>query len=149
MKRIVLFAAALIMTVSSFAQISHTGAVEILEIDESVATFIVDGIASKKDDTLLSAKETLFHRLFDFGVEGFNDDNKLIETVTPKNKFYLEKFFDGKNAPMNRFVAGVQQNGNPLKDDSGMYTCKYAISIKYKALSRDLVMNRLMAKGIE
>ena len=120
-----------------------------MEIDNGVATFQVQGIASKKSDTSISAKETVFHCLFDKGVEGFNNDEKIVETVTAKNKFYLEKFFEGKNAPMNRFVSGVQQAGNPSKNESGMFSCTYIISVKYKALSRDLVQNKLREKAIE
>ena len=71
-----------------------------------------------------------------------------METVTAQNKFYLEKFFEGKNAPMNRFVAGVQQVGNPVKNGSNMFICSYTVSIKYKVLSRDLVQNRLREKDI-
>ena len=119
--------AAILAAVSAFAQVQHTGNVELMEIDNGIATFHVEGIASKKNDTLLSAKETIFHRLFDNGVEGFNNDEKLVETITAKNKFYLEKFFDGKNAPMNRFVAGVQQVGNPSKNEFDLYKCLYKI----------------------
>lgn len=141
-------AAAILAAVSAFAQVQHTGNVELMEIDNGIATFHVEGIASKKSDTMLSAKETVFHRLFDNGVEGFNNDEKLVETITAKNKFYLEKFFDGKNAPMNRFVAGMQQVGNPSKNEFDLYKCSYTISIKYKVLSRDLVQNKLREKDI-
>lgn len=141
-------AIALMAVLPSSAQIMHTGSVEILEIDGTVATFQVEGIASKKDDTLISAKETLFKCLFDKGVEGFNDDEKLVETENSKNKFYIEKFFEGKNAPMNRFISGVQQMGKPVRNSSDMYSCIYTILIKYKALSRDLVQNHLRAKDI-
>lgn len=141
--------AAILVAATAFAQIQHTGSVELMEIDNGVATFQVEGIASKKNDVCLSAKETVFHRLFDKGVEGFNNDEKIVETVTAKNKFYLEKFFEGKNAPMNRFVSGVQQAGNPSKNESGMFSCTYIISVKYKALSRDLVQNKLREKAIE
>lgn len=148
MRRLLFMAAAILAAVSAFAQVQHTGNVELMEIDNGIATFHVEGIASKKNDTMLSAKETVFHRLFDYGVEGFNNDEKLVETITAKNKFYLEKFFDGKNAPMNRFVAGVQQVGNPSKNEFDMYKCSYTISIKYKALSRDLVQNKLREKDV-
>lgn len=148
MRRLLLIAAAILAAVSALAQVQHTGSVELMEIDNSVATFQVQGIASKKSDTSISAKETVFHCLFDKGVEGFNNDEKIVETVTAKNKFYLEKFFEGKNAPMNRFVSGVQQTGTPTKDEAGMFTCSYTVSIKYKALSRDLVQNRLREKDI-
>lgn len=148
MRRLLFMAAAILTAVSAFAQVQHTGNVELMEIDNGIATFHVEGIASKKNDTMLSAKETVFHRLFDNGVEGFNNDEKLVETITAKNKFYLEKFFDGKNAPMNRFVAGVQQVGNPSKNEFDLYKCSYSVSIKYKALSRDLVQNKLREKDI-
>lgn len=141
-------AAAILAAVSAFAQVQHTGNVELMEIDNGIATFHVEGIASKKSDTMLSAKETVFHRLFDNGVEGFNNDEKLVETVTAQNKFYLDKFFEGKNAPMNRFVTGVQQLGNPTKDESGMFRCGYTILVKYRILSNDLVQNRLREKPI-
>lgn len=149
MRKLTATAIAFIVALSSFAQVQHTGAVEILEIDDNVATFQVEGIAAKKDATLLSAEETLFHRLFENGVEGFNNDEKLIETLNAKNKFYIEKFFDGKNAPMNRFISGVQQAGNPVKNSAGMFSCNYTIMIKYKALSRDLVQNHLRSTDIK
>jgi len=148
MRKFLTMAAAILAAVSAFAQVQHTGNVELMEIDNGIATFHVEGIASKKSDTMLSAKETVFHRLFDNGVEGFNNDEKLVETITAKNKFYLEKFFDGKNAPMNRFVAGMQQVGNPSKNEFDLYKCSYTISIKYKVLSRDLVQNKLREKDI-
>lgn len=148
MRRLLFMAAAVLAAVSAFAQVQLTGNVELMEIDNGIATFHVEGIASKKSDTMLSAKETVFHRLFDNGVEGFNNDEKLVETVTAQNKFYLEKFFEGKNAPMNRFVAGVQQFGNPTKDESGMFRCGYTILVKYRILSNDLVQNRLREKPI-
>ena len=148
MRRLLFMTAAILAAVSAFSQVQHTGNVELMEIDNGIATFHVEGIASKKSDTMLSAKETVFHRLFDNGVEGFNNDEKLVETVTAQNKFYLEKFFEGKNAPMNRFVAGVQQVGNPVKNGSNMFICSYTVSIKYKVLSRDLVQNRLREKDI-
>lgn len=141
-------AATILVAVTAFAQVQHTGNVELMEIDNGIATFHVEGIASKKNDTMLSAKETVFHRLFDNGVEGFNNDEKLVETVTAQNKFYLEKFFEGKNAPMNRFVAGVQQVGNPVKNEFDMFTCSYTVSVKYKVLSRDLIQNKLRKKDI-
>ncbi len=149
MKRLFLLAAAILVAATVLAQTQHTGSVELMEIDDGIATFQVEGIASKKNDTCLSAKETVFHRLFDKGVEGFNNDEKIVETVTAKNKFYLEKFFEGKNAPMNRFVYGVQQTGSVSKNESGMFVCFYTVSIKYKALSRDLVQNKLREKAIE
>lgn len=149
MKRLFLLAAAILVAATVLAQTQHTGNVELMEIDNGIATFQVEGMASKKNDVCLSAKETVFHRLFDKGVEGFNNDEKIVETVTAKNKFYLEKFFEGKNAPMNRFVYGVQQAGNPSKNESGMFSCTYIISVKYKALSRDLVQNKLREKAIE
>lgn len=148
MRKFLTMAAAILAAVSAFAQVQHTGNVELMEIDNGIATFHVEGIASKKSDTMLSAKETVFHRLFDNGVEGFNNDEKLVETITAKNKFYLEKFFDGKNAPMNRFVAGMQQVGNPSKNEFDLYKCSYTISIKYEVLSRDLVQNKLREKDI-
>lgn len=129
-------------------QILHSGTVELIEIDESTAAFQVEGIAGKKGELLISAKETLFHRLFKDGVEGFNDDEKLVESVTNKNSFYLQKFFEGKNAPMNRFISGIAQINTPLKDDIGQFHCIYTITVKYKALARDLELNQLRSGGI-
>lgn len=149
MKRLFLLVAAILAAVNVLAQVQHTGSVELMEIDNGVATFQVEGIASKKNDVCLSAKETVFHCLFEKGVEGFNNDEKIVETITAKNKFYLEKFFEGKNAPMNRFVSGVQQAGNISKNESGMFVCTYIVSVKFKALSRDLVQNKLREKPIE
>jgi len=149
MKRLFLLTAAILAAATVLAQVQHTGSVELMEIDNGVATFQVEGIASKKNDVCLSAKETVFHCLFEKGVEGFNNDEKIVETITAKNKFYLEKFFEGKNAPMNRFVSGVQQAGGISKKESGMFVCTYIVSIKYKALSRDLVQNKLREKPIE
>lgn len=149
MKRLFLLTAAILAAATVLAQVQHTGSVELMEIDNGVATFQVEGIASKKNDVCLSAKETVFHCLFEKGVEGFNNDEKIVETITAKNKFYLEKFFEGKNAPMNRFVSGVQQAGNISKNESGMFVCTYIVSVKFKALSRDLVQNKLREKPIE
>lgn len=47
MRRLLLIAAAILAAVSALAQVQHTGSVELMEIDNGVATFQVQGIASK------------------------------------------------------------------------------------------------------
>ena len=96
MRKFLTMAAAILAAVSAFAQVQHTGNVELMEIDNGIATFHVEGIASKKSDTMLSAKETVFHRLFDNGVEGFNNDEKLVETITAKTNFTSKNSLMGK-----------------------------------------------------
>lgn len=126
------------------AQVQHLGEVELLEFDGTLATIQADGIADKKNETATSAMCLVFEKLFYTGVEGLNNDEKIVtETITSKNKFYFDKFFDGKNAAMNRFVSGYELLGKVEKDESGRYKALYTIVVKYKSLLRDLELNKL------
>ena len=127
------------------AQVSHIGEVELLELDDRTATFQAEGYASKKGDTGNAAKELIFEKLFYEGIDGINDGEKVINNITPKNKFYLDKFFQGKNASMNRFIAGEELLGSVTKKDGRFYGV-YTITIKYSLLIRDLEMNKLHEK---
>lgn len=131
------------------AQVRHIGEVELLEYDEKTATFQAEGIADKKGETGTAAKELIFEKLFYEGIEGVNDGEKLINNITPRNKFYLDKFFEGKNASMNRFVAGEELLGSIVKNREGKFSGSYTIVVKYKLLLRDLELNKLLVKQAE
>lgn len=115
------------------AQVNHGGTVELLDAteDNSEVLFQVDGIASKKGDAALSARETLFYRLFHEGVEGINDDKPL---VTKSKNYFVENFFLGKTAAMNRFVIREELRGAVNRNVDGLYVGTYELTVNLKAL---------------
>lgn len=126
------------------AQVRHLGEVELLEFDGTYATIQAEGIADKKNETATAAMCLVFEKLFYTGVDGLNN-GEIIVTValTAQNKYYFDKFFEGKNAAMNRFVSGSELLGKVEKDESGGYKALYTIVVKYKALLEDLELNKL------
>lgn len=130
----------------SFSQVNYSGNVELIDMseDSSLLTFSVEGIAVKKGDVEQAAKRTLFHKLLYEGVEGVNDGEKLVQH---EKKYLLEKFFEGKNnAPYNRFIKGVEQEGAIVKEDND-FKGTYNIVVKMNALIKDLKLNGIRDGG--
>lgn len=123
------------------AQEKLTGQVELLEIDETTATFHAEGFASKKKEVIEVAKKTVFHKLFHEGVEGFNEDKKLVEN---ENKYWLETFFQGDKAPYHGFVKGAQLEGEVEELPTGEYHGFANVVVNYEALIRTLKINKLI-----
>ena len=121
------------MAVSLFAQVNHTGSVELLDAsdDNTQVLFQVDGIAAKKGDVAQSARETVFYKLFYEGVEGINDEKPLV--TKPKN-YYVENFFSKKNPALNRFVILEELKGAINKNTDGQYVGTYELTMNLKAL---------------
>ncbi|MBO4263183.1 MAG: hypothetical protein J5871_00705 [Bacteroidales bacterium] len=124
------------------AQQNRTGSVELTEVESGgdILTFLVEGIAGKKSDVIISAKETLFARLLYQGVEGVNDGKKLVEY---ENKYWLTQFFSGKNAPYNAYINKIEQDG-PVQKAGTEYTGRYLIILHYKALLKCLKTNGII-----
>lgn len=123
------------------AQEKLTGQVELLEIDETTATFRSEGFSGKKKEVIEVAKKTVFHKLFHEGVEGFNEDRKLIEN---DNKFWLENFFKGEKAPYHGFVKGAQLEGEVEELPTGEFHGFANIVINHEALIRTMKINKLI-----
>jgi len=119
------------------AQVRHDGSVELLDVsnDYARALFQVDGIAAKKGDVALSARETVFYKLFYEGVEGVNDDKPL---VTKANNYYVENFFGKKNPAMNRFIVLEEQKGDVIRNTDGLFIGSFELTINLKALTNAL-----------
>lgn len=143
MKRIYLLLAFILGStfISLRAQEKLTGQVELLEIDEATATFHSEGFSGKKKDVIEAAKKTVFYKLFHEGIEGFNDDKKLIEN---ENQYWLENFFKGEKAPYHGFVKGAQPEGDIEELPTGEYHGFANIVINYEALIRTLKINKLI-----
>jgi hypothetical protein len=115
------------------AQVNHSGSVELLDAseDNTQVLFQVDGIAAKKGDVALSARETVFYKLFYEGVEGVNDDAPM---VTKSKNYYVENFFAKRNPAMNRFVVLEELKGAVNRNVDGQYIGTYELTINLKAL---------------
>ena len=99
-------------------------------------------MSEKKKDVLEASTKKLFYKLLYEGVEGFNDDQKLVEQ---EKKFWLENFFKGGDrAPYNGFVKGVQLDGTietlPTKEYRGFAN----VVVNYESLIRTLKINHLI-----
>ena len=135
---------------TAFAQVNHSGTVELLEFDGKTALFAVEGIAAKKGDVLQSAKETLFDRLLYTGVEGLNNDRKLVNKPREelKTKDYAVNFFKKRmHAYLKQDPSGKNVQFEALGQvtaGSGGYSCVYLIPIKYNILIRDLKTEGLL-----
>lgn len=147
---IALAAVALMSGATALAQVNHSGTVELLEFDGKTALFAVEGIAAKKADVLQSAKETLFDRLLYTGVEGINDDRKLMNKPREelKTKDYAVNFFKKRmHAYLKPDATGknvqFEALGQALTVTEG-YSCVYLIPIKYNVLIRDLKAEGLL-----
>lgn len=127
--------------ISLKAQERLTGQVDLLEIDETTATFRSEGFSDKKKDVIEIAKMTVFNKLFHEGVEGFNEDKKLIEN---ENKYWLENFFKGEKAPYHGFVKGAQLEGEVEQLPTGEYHGFANVVINYEALIRTMKINKLI-----
>ncbi|MCD7898464.1 MAG: hypothetical protein LUH22_00890 [Bacteroides sp.] len=123
------------------AQEKFIGEVELLELDEKTATFRAEGFAEKKKDVLDAAKKTVFYKLFYEGVEGFNNDQKLVEQ---EKKFWLENFFKGSKAPYNGFVKGAQLEGKVDETPTGEYTGFANVVVNYESLIRTMKINQVI-----
>lgn len=143
MKRIYLLLAFVLGStfLSLRAQETLTGQVELLEIDETTATFRSEGFSGKKKGVIDAAKKTVFYKLFYEGVEGFNEDKKLIEN---ENLYWQENFFKGDRAPYNAFVKGAQPEGEVNELPTGEFHGFANIIINYEALIRTLKINKLI-----
>jgi len=145
-----LAAVALLSGATAFAQVNHSGTVELLEFDGKTALFAVEGIAAKKGDVLQSAKETLFDRLLYTGVEGLNNDRKLVNKPREelKAKDYAVNFFKKRmHAYLKQDPSGKNVQFEALGQvtaGSGGYSCVYLIPIKYNILIRDLKTEGLL-----
>lgn len=145
-----LAAVALLSGATAFAQVNHSGKVELLEFDGKTALFAVEGIAAKKGDVLQSAKETLFDRLLYTGVEGLNNDRKLVNKPREelKTKDYAVNFFKKRmHAYLKQDPSGKNVQFEALGQvtaGSGGYSCVYLIPIKYNILIRDLKTEGLL-----
>lgn len=123
------------------AQTKLIGQVELLELDETTATFRAEAFAEKKKEVLEVAQMTVFYKLFYEGIEGFNEDRKLVEH---ENKYWLENFFKGDRAPYHGFVKGAQLEGEVDRRSTGEYHGFANVVIHYEALIRTLEINELI-----
>ncbi len=123
------------------AQDKPAGTVELIELDSSIATFHVECFAHKKKDIIESAQITTLYKLLYEGVEGFNEDRKLIEN---ENKYWLESFFKGKNAPYIGYVKGTRLEGEVEELPTGQYRGFAIVSVNYDSLIRTLKINKII-----
>lgn len=147
---ITLVAAAFLSGATAFAQVNRGGTVELLEFDGKTALFAVEGLAAKKGDVLQSAKETLFDRLLYTGVEGLNDDRKLISKSREelRTKDYAVNFFKKRMHAYLKMDAGGKQTLlellGSITQQGADFSGVYLIPIKYNVLIRDLKTEGLL-----
>lgn len=147
---ITLVAAAFLSGATAFAQVNRGGTVELLEFDGKTALFAVEGLAAKKGDVLQSAKETLFDRLLYTGVEGLNDDRKLIGKSREelRTKDYAVNFFKKRMHAYLKMDAGGKQTLlellGSITQQGADFSGVYLIPIKYNVLIRDLKTEGLL-----
>lgn len=145
-----LVAAAFLSGATAFAQVNRGGTVELLEFDGKTALFAVEGLAAKKGDVLQSAKETLFDRLLYTGVEGLNDDRKLIGKSREelRTKDYAVNFFKKRMHAYLKMDAGGKQTLlellGSITQQGADFSGVYLIPIKYNVLIRDLKTEGLL-----
>ena len=139
-----LAAVVLFSWVTAFAQVNHSGTVELLEFDGKTALFAVEGIAAKKGDVLQSAKETLFDRLLYTGIEGLNNDRKLMNKPREelRTKDYAVNFFKKRMHAYLKMDASGKQTSLELlgsvTQQGPHFSGVYLIPIKYNTLVRDI-----------
>ena len=126
----------------SFAQ-QYAAMAELVEEDKGKATFRVETQAEKKKEAEDIAAKALFYTLFYNGVEGFGIDDFNIGTplIEKENKYYVEKFLANK---YKGFVIGSQLEGEPTKDESGLFKVYAIVQINKEALIRDLKINKII-----
>ena len=126
----------------SFAQ-QYAAIAELVEEDNGRAIFRVETQAEKKKEAEDMAAKALFYTLFYSGVEGFGLDDFNIGTplIENENKYYVEKFLENK---YKGFVIGSQLEGEPTKDESGLFKVYAIVQINKEALIRDLKINKII-----
>ena len=126
----------------SFAQ-QYAAIAEVVEGDNGRAIFRVETQAEKKKEAEDMAAKALFYTLFYSGVEGFGLDDFNIGTplIENENKYYVEKFLENK---YKGFVIGSQLEGEPTKDESGLFKVYAIVQINKEALIRDLKINKII-----
>ncbi len=140
--------ALLTVAFSATAQVraNYGGTVEILELDDNRATFSSVGADSDDDNVLIAAEKNLFQKLFYDGVEGFNGDKPLVERNTSALETFYQTRSDSKRIerrlPYKAYVVSSQLEGEPKKNDEGMYTGTATIVVNYKRLISYLKMNK-------
>ena len=158
-----LYISALIaLTLTSRAQTRETygGAVEIMELDDSRATFSSVGIDADEDDVLVAAEKNLFQKLLYDGVEGYNDDKPLVERNSP----VLDGFFHAKyqkelmgikigkrnvknSLAYRAYVISSQLDGKPKKNEEGKFVGTAIIIVNSASLVNYLKMNKVILDG--
>ena len=142
MKKFAIIIYAFLSAFTLSAQQNRTGSVELMEVESNgnIQTFLVEGISEKKGDVLSSAKETLFYKLLYEGVKGVNNGNKLIEY---ENKYWLNQFLSGNNAPYNAYIQKITPDGTVQKDGTVFYG-KHVIVLNYAAFCNTLKVNGII-----
>lgn len=155
MKRLLsLFVLILFGTLAAFAQVEHSGAVQLLEFDGKTALFAVQGIADKKADVLRSAEETIFDTLFYSGVHGINEGRPLMNKPREQllTKDYAVNFFKKRmHAYLKTDSSGkavlAELLGSAVSSGTG-YSGVYLIPVKYNVLVRDLKTEGLLNQNL-
>lgn len=132
--------------VSAQTFLQYRGDVEIIDMDEDGSTIRLQVVfKSDKANAPHLAKlagQTALCELFFNGVEGVNNNEKLIQR---DNNQFFERFFqfDGKSSPHLRFIKGVQQAGEPKKTENKEFQMVYHVEVKYKALVNEMKLHKL------
>jgi len=151
---------ALTLNVSAQTRETYGGSVEIMELDDSRATFSSVGIDAAADDVLVAAEKNLFQKLLYDGVEGFNDDKPLVERNSP----VLDGFFHAKyqkelmgiktgkqnvknSLAYRAYVISSQLDGTPKKNEEGKFVGTAIIIINSASLVNYLKMNKVILDG--
>ena len=146
MKRLIVLSVLLLVFagLSVNAQITpFRGDVEVIELSpDSTFVFQVTCSSLKKDELKTLAEKTVLYALLFDGVEGVNDDEKLVHR---ENRKYFENFFYTKDklSPHQRFILGTQLEGKPAKQDNEEFKATFSVSVKYKALCREMRLQKL------
>lgn len=119
------------------------GTVEILEMGaDSTFVFQVTCSTAKKSDLKTIAEKTALYALLFDGVEGVNNDEKIVKR---NNRKYFENLFynTDKHSPHNRFIEGAILEGDVTKLGNSEYQGTFNISVRYKALCREMKLQKL------
>ena len=128
------------------AQVSELiGDVEVIELGaDSTFVFQVtfNHSSSKANDLKTVAEKTVLYTLMFNGVEGVNNDEKL---VYRENRKYFENFFNTKDkySPHQRFIALSEMEGKAQKQDNSEFQATFTVSVRYKALRREIHLQKL------
>lgn len=132
--------------VSAQSYLQYKGEVEIIDVDEDGSKIRLQveftSVDAGTQHLARLAGQTALCELFFNGVEGVNNDEKLIRR---DNIQFFEKFFrfDGKSSPHIRFIEGVQQVGKPKKTENKEFQVVYHVEVKYKALVNEMKLHKL------